>query len=56
MKAQKVVLILLVGFILYWMFSDPTSLAGAGESLAVTTWELLLRFFQAVIDFVGALG
>lgn len=56
MKAKQVVLILLVGFVFYWMFSDPAGLAGAGESLALSTWQLLLQFFQAIIEFVGALG
>lgn len=49
------ILILVVGFLLYWMFSDPSGLAGTGESLAVNIWDLLLRFFQAVLDFLGAL-
>ena len=50
------ILILVVGFLLYWMFSDPSGLAGAGESLAVNVWDLLLQFFQAILDFVGALA
>lgn len=50
------ILILVVGFLLYWMFSDPSGLASAGESLATNVWDLLLTFFEAVRDFLGALG
>lgn len=55
MKAKKVILILVVGFLLYWMFSDPTSLAGTGESLFTRLWQLIIDFFDATLNFVRAL-
>ncbi|GGD29423.1 hypothetical protein [Nocardioides daphniae] len=56
MKAKKVILILLVGFLLYWMFSDPAGLADSGESLFSNLWELLIQLFEALLDFFSALG
>lgn len=56
MKAKKVLLILLVGFLIYWMFSDPTGMADSGESLFANLWELLIQLFQALLDFFTALG
>lgn len=56
MKAKKVILILLVGFLLYWMFSDPAGLADSGESLFAQIWDLLIQLFQALLDFFTALG
>ncbi|WP_170970330.1 hypothetical protein [Nocardioides jishulii] len=55
MNAKKVLLVLLVGFLLYWMFSDPTSLADSGESLFSNVWQLLIQLFQALLDFFTAL-
>ena len=55
MKAKKVILILLVGFLLYWMFSDPTGLANSGGTLFSNLWDLIIDFFDATLAFVRAL-
>lgn len=56
MNAKKVALVAVVLFLGFWMFTDPSGLADAGETGAVRAWELTTRLFQAVIEFVGALG
>lgn len=56
MKAKKVILLVLLGFLIFWLFSDPTGLADSGESLAAQAWDLLIELFEAILDFVRALG
>lgn len=55
MKVKKILLILLVGFLLYWLFQNPTGFADSSQSLFSTIWDLLVDFFEALLDFVGAL-
>jgi hypothetical protein len=52
---KKLLLILLVGFVLFWLFQDPSGLANSSEALFSGIWDLLQGFFEAVLDFVGAL-
>ena len=56
MNTKKVVLILLVGFLLFWLFQDPSGMADSTESLGGTLVNLIVDFFESVLDFVGALG
>ena len=56
MNTKKVVLIVFVGFLLFWLFQDPSGMAESAESLGSTALDLVVDFFEAVLDFVGALG
>jgi hypothetical protein len=56
MNAKKAVLILVVVFLGFWMFTDPNGLANAARAGAGQTWNLATQLFRAVIDFVGALS
>lgn len=56
MKAKKLILVVVVCFLLFWMFQDPTGMAGTSESLASNVWTLTVDFFTAILDFVRALG
>lgn len=56
MKAKKLILVVVVCFLLFWLFQDPTGMAGTSESLAATLWGLTVDMFTAILDFVRALG
>ena len=56
MNAKKAILALVVVFLGFWMFTDPSGLADAAESAAAKTWEMAVALFEAIISFVGALG
>lgn len=56
MKAKKLIGIVVVCFLLFWMFQDPTGMAGTSESLFTRLWELVAGMFTAILDFVRALG
>lgn len=56
MKTKKILLLVLIGFLIFWLFSDPRGLADSGESLAAQVWDLLISLFEAILDFVRALG
>jgi hypothetical protein len=55
-NSKKLVLVLLVVFLGFWMFTDPSGLAEAAKSGSGQLWELTTQLFQAVINFFGALG
>ena len=55
MDAKKVLLVLVVVFVGFWMFQDPSGLAETAKTGAVAGWGLLTQVFGAIIDFVGAL-
>jgi hypothetical protein len=55
LKVKKVLLILFVGFLVFWLIQNPTSLADSSQSLFSQAWELLVDFFEALLDFLGAL-
>ena len=55
MDAKKVLLVLLVVFLGFWMFTDPRGLADAASTGGSEVWGLLTQVFDAVIRFVGAL-
>lgn len=52
---QKLVLVLVVVFLGFWMFTDPSGLADAGGSVGSTLVGWTGNLFDAVIDFVGEL-
>jgi hypothetical protein len=55
MNAKKAVLIVVVVFLGFWMFTDPNGLAEAAKAGAGQTWSLAEQLFTAVIRFFGAL-
>lgn len=55
MNAKKALLIVVVLFVGFWMFTDPNGLAGAAKAGVGQTWSLAEQLFTAVIHFVGAL-
>ena len=53
---KKVVLVLVVVFLGFWMFTNPHSLAETSQSAGSQTISLTGDFFDAVIKFLGELG
>ncbi len=54
-NVKKVLLVLVVVFLGFWMFTDPNGLAVAAGDGADKTWDLAQSLFRAIIDFVDAL-
>lgn len=52
---SKVVTILVVVFLGFWMFTDPSGLAQVAQSSGSTVWGAATQLFGALIDFIGAL-
>ncbi len=55
MSAKKVLLAVVVVFLGFWMFTDPSGLAHAAKAGGTQAWELAENLFDAVIRFFGAL-
>lgn len=55
MDAKKLLLVLAVVFIGFWMFTDPRGLADAAGQSADAAWGMTTTLFQALIRFFGAL-
>ncbi len=55
MNAKKALLVLVVVFLGFWMFTDPNGMAQAAKDAGAQVWSLAEQLFTAVIDFVGAL-
>lgn len=55
MNAKKLVLVVLLVFIGFWMFTDPSGLAATARSGGEEGWDLLVSLFEAVIRFLGVL-
>jgi len=55
MALKKVVPLLLVVFIGYYMFTDPNGLAELAKDGGTSLWDGLTRLFAAVIDFLDAI-
>lgn len=53
---NKVVLVVAVIFLGFWLMTDPRGLADTSSSLGSTGWGVTQQFFGAVIDFVGEIG
>jgi hypothetical protein len=56
MNAKKLVVLVAVVFLGFWMFSDPSGLATTSKSAATNGWDITTDAFDGVIDFVGAFG
>lgn len=55
MNAKKIVAIVVVVFLGFWIISDPNSLADTSGSLAVEIWDITTQLFSGLIDFIGSL-
>lgn len=55
MNVKKALIVLVVVFLGFWMFTDPDGLAVAAKSGADQGWTIAQQLFTAIIDFVGAL-
>lgn len=53
---KKAVLALIVVFVGFWMFTDPSGLAESAKTIGAQGWDVTEQFFQAVIKFFDVLG
>ncbi|GAA2154828.1 hypothetical protein GCM10009844_41150 [Nocardioides koreensis] len=56
MNAKKVVLVLLVLFLGFWMFQDPHGFAVSARELFSGSWDALTVVFRGLIRFLGELS
>lgn len=56
MDAKKLIALVAIVFLGFWMFTDPSGLASTSESAATNGWAILTDAFRGVIDFLGAFG
>jgi hypothetical protein len=56
MKPKKLLILAVVVFVGFWMFTDPSGLAAMAKTGGSNGWELLTQLFTAVIDFLQQLG
>lgn len=56
MDAKKLIGVVVIVFLGFWMFTDPDGLAATSKTLAAEGWSLTTQLFSGIIDFVGALG
>lgn len=54
--AKKLVGVVLVVFVGFWMFTDPDGLAETAKSAGSSGWDLTTEAFGGVIDFVGEMA
>jgi hypothetical protein len=52
---KKVVIAVLVAFLGFWLFTDPTGLADTSKTAGSGAWSAAESMFRAVIDFLRAL-
>ena len=52
---KKVVGLLLVVFLLFYMFTDPGGLATLAKDGGTALWELIQQLFAAIIRFLNAM-
>lgn len=55
MNAKKVVLVLLVLFLGFWMFQDPKGFAATAASIGSGSWDALTVVFRGLIRFLREL-
>ena len=54
-EAKKLILVVVVVFVGFWMFTDPTGSPRPHVRGAAQVWDLSTQLFSAVIGFIGAL-
>jgi hypothetical protein len=52
---KKVLLVVLVLFLGFYLMRDPVELASFAQNAGVALWLMLSTLFEAVIDFLDAL-
>ncbi|UUW89243.1 MULTISPECIES: hypothetical protein [Pimelobacter] len=55
MDAKKLIGVVVIVFLGFWMFTDPSGLATTSKEAAGGGWDLATQAFKGVIDFVGAM-
>ena len=55
MDAKKLVLLVVVVFLGFWMFNDPSGLAQITKDGSAKGWDLTTQLFSATIDFLKQL-
>lgn len=55
MNGKKVIGVVLVVFLGFWLFTDPHGLAATGKNVGGAAWVGLSALFTHVIDFIGDL-
>ncbi|MCZ4499799.1 MAG: hypothetical protein JWQ74_2352 [Marmoricola sp.] len=55
MALKKVLPLLVVVFIGYYMFTDPSGLADLAKDGGAQGWDGLTKLFGAIIDFINAI-
>ena len=53
---KKGAALLVVLFLGFYLFTDPNGAATMAQDLTKAVWGLLVSLFEAVIEFIGALG
>jgi hypothetical protein len=53
---KKLLLVVVVLFLGFWMFTDPHGLAHTTKSSAGQTWDFSTQLFTALITFLRALS
>lgn len=53
--AKKLIALVLIVFLGFWMFTDPSGLADTAKAAGSSGWDLTSQAFDGVIDFVGAM-
>lgn len=53
---KKGVVLLVVLFVGWYLFTDPNGLATLAQDLGGKAWELLVSLFEAISSFIGAVG
>jgi hypothetical protein len=54
-KLMPLVVVAVVVFVGYWMFTDPTRLAEFTKEAANKGWDLTTKLFDGLINFLNAL-
>jgi hypothetical protein len=55
MDAKKLIAVVVVVFLGFWMLTDPAGLADSAKTAGGEGWTLTEKLFTGVIDFFGAL-
>lgn len=55
MDAKKLVLLVVVVFLGFWMFTDPSGLADVAKDGGSNGWALVTDGFRGLIRFLGEL-
>ncbi|NYJ00813.1 hypothetical protein HNR19_001511 [Nocardioides thalensis] len=56
MNAKKLIVVAIVVFLGFWMFTDPSGLADTAKEAGAGGWSLTTQLFTGLIDFIGEMG